>query len=82
MKKEKFKYIFLSILFVLLFSGTVPGSTTEAEEGLDDLQLQKQWVGDFDDMVKRRVIRVLVVPNKMLYFLDQGRQRGVNVDLF
>ena len=31
-------------------------------------------------MVKRRVIRALVVPNKMLYFLDGVTQRGISYE--
>lgn len=32
--------------------------------------LAKPWTGDFDGMVKRRVIRALVVYSKPFYFLD------------
>jgi membrane-bound lytic murein transglycosylase MltF len=66
----------------VLFLAYVPASAGEVEEGFGDLHLKDQWIGDFDGMVKRKVIRVLVVHNKMLYFLDQARHRGVNVDLF
>ncbi len=67
------------VALVLLTS--VHGFAGELEEKFGDLHL-KQWAGDFDGMVERKVLRVLVVHNKMLYFLDQGRLRGVNVDLF
>ena len=30
---------------------------------------------DFDAMLKRRVIRVLVPPSKTLFFLDKGKSR-------
>jgi membrane-bound lytic murein transglycosylase MltF len=33
-------------------------------------------------MLERRQVRVLVVPNKMFYFIDKGQHRGVNVDIF
>jgi membrane-bound lytic murein transglycosylase MltF len=46
------------------------------------LELIQNWTGDYDGMVARRQVRVLVVPNKMFYFIDKGRHRGVNVDLF
>ncbi|MBE9521089.1 MAG: lytic transglycosylase F, partial [Proteobacteria bacterium] len=71
--------ILICIALVLLTS--VHGFAGELEERLGALHL-KQWAGDFDGMAERHVIRVLVVHNKMLYFLDQGRLRGVNVDLF
>ena len=71
--------ILMLVALVLLTS--VHCFAGELEERLGDLHL-KQWAGDFDGMVERKILRVLVVHNKMLYFLDQGRLRGVNVDLF
>ena len=41
----------------------------------------KPWIGDFDGMVKRRMIRALVVYSKTFYFLDQGHQRGATYEL-
>ena len=41
----------------------------------------KPWIGDFDGMAKRRMIRALVVYSKTFYFLDQGRQRGATYEL-
>jgi membrane-bound lytic murein transglycosylase MltF len=38
------------------------------------------WTGDFDGMVKRRVIRALVVYNQTHYFFDGLRPRGVSYD--
>ncbi|MBV8271231.1 MAG: lytic transglycosylase F [Cupriavidus sp.] len=40
----------------------------------------KPWTGDFDAMVERRVIRVLVPYSRTLYFNDRGRERGVTAD--
>ena len=36
----------------------------------------ERWTFDLDSLAARRVIRVLVVPNRMTYFLDGARQRG------
>jgi membrane-bound lytic murein transglycosylase MltF len=44
--------------------------------------LQKKWTGDFDGMVKRRQIRILVPYSKTLYFVDLGQQRGLAYDVF
>ena len=35
---------------------------------------------DLDKMLERRTIRVLVVYNKLMYFLDSGRQRGTSYE--
>jgi membrane-bound lytic murein transglycosylase MltF len=37
----------------------------------------KPWTGDFDGMLERRVIRVLVPYSRSLYFNDRGRERGL-----
>ncbi len=39
------------------------------------------WTGDFDGMVERHRIRALVPYNKIMYFFDQGRQRGATYEL-
>jgi membrane-bound lytic murein transglycosylase MltF len=44
--------------------------------------VDQKWKGDFDAMTRRRLLRVLVVYSKMLYFIDRGQQRGVVYDAF
>lgn len=39
------------------------------------------FTGDFDQMVKRRLIRVGVVVNRTFYFVDHGEQRGVAYEM-
>jgi len=41
----------------------------------------KEWKGDFDGMVKRRHIRVLVPYSRTLYYNDKGRERGITADI-
>ncbi len=41
----------------------------------------KAWTGDYDKMVERRMIRVLVPYSRSLYFNDKGRERGLTADL-
>ncbi|HZW90020.1 MAG TPA: lytic transglycosylase F [Myxococcaceae bacterium] len=38
--------------------------------------------GDWDEMRQRRRLRVLVVYSRMLYYVDRGKQRGVNYAFF
>ncbi|WP_112177944.1 transglycosylase SLT domain-containing protein [Paraburkholderia unamae] len=40
----------------------------------------KPWRGDFDAMLDRRVIRVLVPYSRTLYFNDRGHERGLTAD--
>ena len=39
------------------------------------------WKGDFDGMLERRHIRVLVPYSRTLYYNDRGRERGVTAEL-
>jgi membrane-bound lytic murein transglycosylase MltF len=41
----------------------------------------KPWKGDFDAMLARRIVRVLVPYSRTLYFVDKGRERGLTADL-
>jgi membrane-bound lytic murein transglycosylase MltF len=41
----------------------------------------KPWKGDFDGMVERRHIRVLVPYSRTLYYNDNGRERGITADM-
>jgi hypothetical protein len=41
---------------------------------------RRQWTGDFDHMLERRIIRVLVPYSRTLYFNDRGRQRGITAE--
>jgi membrane-bound lytic murein transglycosylase MltF len=41
----------------------------------------KAWTGDFDQMLKRRVIRVYAPYSRSLYFSDKGRERGLAAEL-
>jgi membrane-bound lytic murein transglycosylase MltF len=55
-------------------------ATTSAYDALpEDLQnaLGKPFTGDFDDLIKRRLIRVAVTFNRTHYFIDKGQQRGL-----
>jgi hypothetical protein len=40
----------------------------------------KPWQGDFDRMIGRRMIRVLVLYSRTLYFTDKGQERGITAD--
>jgi membrane-bound lytic murein transglycosylase MltF len=41
----------------------------------------KPWMGDFDAMLARRMIRVYVPRSRSLYFVDKGRERGIGAEL-
>ena len=87
MKPQHFRYfLFLLIIFAL---SSLVGCDTRKSQTTDEnsqkefghLSLNKQWKGDFDGMVERRLVRALVVYNKMQFFIDQGLSRGVSVEM-
>src|SRR5262249_28328651 len=41
----------------------------------------KPWKGDFDQMLERRQIRVLIPYSRTLFFVDKGRERGFAAEL-
>lgn len=43
--------------------------------------LSKPWTGDLDEMIERGEIRVLTTFNLGFYFIDQGRPRGVVIEM-
>ena len=55
-----------------------PAYMSEIPEEMRSL-LHESFSGDFDEMVKRRMIRVGVTFNRTFYFVDKGVQRGVSV---
>jgi len=42
--------------------------------------MDKPFTGDFDEMIKRRLIRVGVTFNRTFYFIDHGAQRGLSYE--
>jgi membrane-bound lytic murein transglycosylase MltF len=58
----------------LLFSGNIQAQVTALEPELRD------WSGDFDGMLERRTVRVLVPYSRTLFFNDKGAQRGLVAD--
>ncbi|HUL66381.1 MAG TPA: transporter substrate-binding domain-containing protein [Burkholderiaceae bacterium] len=74
---------------LLLVSGTLalaqapkPAAAAREDITIDPESIMKPWTGDLDQMVGRRIVRVLVVPSKTYYFNDKGRQRGATYDAF
>ena len=62
-------------LVPLLFAGAAHAQSITALE--PEL---RAWSGDFDGMLERRTVRVLVPYSRTLYFNDKGAQRGLVAD--
>lgn len=49
---------------------------TPAEHELLEL-VRTPWIGDLDGMLERRLIRVLIIPSRTMYFLEKGKPKGL-----
>jgi len=43
--------------------------------------LTQVWTGDLDSMIKDRLIRVLVVPSRIMYWMDKGKKTGFSYEM-
>jgi membrane-bound lytic murein transglycosylase MltF len=76
------------LLILVLAAWTVQSAAQEtpAEETPEPAPVRKltiankPWTGDFDRLLERRMIRVLVPYSRTLYFNDKGRERGLTAD--
>lgn len=55
--------------------------TEEAEVESLVLPVPEGWIGDFDGMRERRLVRVLVPYSKTFFMVDRGRQQGISYEL-
>lgn len=53
-----------------------PRNTAQAATRQLDISV-KPWTGDFDQMLERRIMRVLVPYSRSLYYNDKGHERGI-----
>ena len=54
--------------------------TAKGRTGLTLDPITTAWTGDFDGMIERRLVRILTVYSKTLYFVDRGTPRGTAYD--
>ncbi len=78
-----FRYSFLSALLGLL-AQFLPVPAQALETPLADTMkeiLKKPFKGDLDEIIERGYLRVLVPFSKTFYFIDDGAQKGLSVDV-
>ena len=74
--------LLISVLFLIFGSELRASQESEDDRFTPKFpQALKPWTGDWDEMVTRNQIRVLVPYSKTFYFLDGGKQRGLTYDL-
>src|SRR5215470_10770212 len=71
--------IFLLLALVCAPARAQSVTSTEQLEALHQ-RLSESFTGDWNEMRQRRMLRALVVYNRMIYFVDRGKQRGINYE--
>jgi len=66
----------VAVLFVLLVLCTARAG----EQDQDDAWIREQFLGDYPELVKRRMIRVLIPPSKTFFYIDRGRKKGMTYE--
>ena len=72
-----------ALVLVLALAGLVSPSSAlaqsmlPADENAMALPTYPQFKGDFDEMKKARLVRILVPYSKTIYFIDKGAERGI-----
>jgi membrane-bound lytic murein transglycosylase MltF len=80
-RSAQYGLIIAFLITAILIAGSAADASDKKPLQEEFLAPNRKWVGDFDGMLKDRVIRVLVAYSKTFYFLDHGRQRGLAHDL-
>ena len=73
-----------AVLAVAVATAQVPTPPPPPDRPASLRQLQianKPWLGDFDKLLQRRMLRVYAPFSRSLYFSDKGRERGLAVEL-
>lgn len=79
MMRNKMLAALVAVGFMVLTG--VRSEVQQKAPSLPPLQvLEQRYTGDLDQMIKRRVVRVLVIPSRTTYFMDKGTQRGTAYD--
>jgi membrane-bound lytic murein transglycosylase MltF len=84
MKPGLTRIAWISIAFAGTLFALPAGAQQPASKASKPRQLTldtKPWKGDFDAMLERRQIRVLVPYSRSLYFVDKGHERGLTAEL-
>ncbi|MGE0337363.1 MAG: transglycosylase SLT domain-containing protein [Gammaproteobacteria bacterium] len=72
-----FGLVVLQWLAIAASAGAVPADDYARQLA----RASEPWTGDFDAMLDRRLIRVLVPHSRTLFFNDQGEERGLTAEL-
>ena len=82
MRRTCYRWLSCLLLTLTLLIPQTAVCSDDSNEFIQQWQVDEKWKGDFDGMVERRKIRVLVTHNQLMFFFDQARIRGMTYDAF
>ena len=68
------------LLSAVLIAGWALAAGAASEDELY-AEVAKPWRGDLDGMIERRMVRALVAPSRMQYWIDRGQQSGAEYEM-
>jgi len=83
MARTRYGACFVAAAFAAMLCAVPAAAQVKAKPATPrQLSLEaKPWTGDFDGMLERRVVRVLVPYSRTLYFVDKGKELGLTAEL-
>ncbi len=72
--------MFCAVALIVFLSVVSTSHAIVSSFGIKEGDIRQKWTGDYNEMVKERVIRALVPVSKTFYFLDKGTQRGLTYE--
>jgi len=73
--------LLLCFSVLLILSLFHPGGAVAREQNVaEDVWVRQKMSGDYPEMLKRRMIRVLIPPSKTFFFIDRGRKQGMTYE--
>jgi membrane-bound lytic murein transglycosylase MltF len=70
----------VAVALLVALPARAQAPTAKGRTGLALDPITTKWTGDYDGMVERRLVRILTVYSKTLYFVDKGTPRGTAYD--
>jgi len=67
----------LALTLAWLLAGAIAATAEEPPADILSLPRVETWSGDFDGMLQRRTVRILVVPSKTFFFLNKAETLGL-----
>lgn len=79
--KKIFFLLFMMLCLLPLYANeSIAKKDNKTSDALIDAIVSK-WTGDLDGMLEKGMIRVLVVPSKMMYHIEKGKKSGIFYEL-